>query len=61
MNFSIMKIGRVTPSRKKKHPKRTKNKTTKQKTNKQTNKKWETLSKDQRKQAFVLHEVGTLA
>ena len=60
MNFSIMKIGRVTPSRKK-HPKWTKNKTTKHKTNKQSNKKWETLSKDQRKQAFVLHEVGTLA
>ena len=58
-----MKIGRVSPSRKKTPKKDKKNKTTKQKTNKQTNKKWETPSKgsDQCKQAFVLHEVGTLA
>ena len=56
-----MKIGRVTPSRKKKTPK--KDKKQNNKTNKRTNKKWETLSKgsDECKQAFVLHEVGTLA
>ena len=63
MNFSIMKIGRVTPSRKKNTQKGQKTKQQNNKTNKRTNKKWETLSKgsDECKQAFVLHEVGTLA
>ena len=64
MNFSIMKIGRVTPSRKKNTQKGQK---TKQQIKKQINKQIRSgrlrvnKGSDQCKQAFVLHEVGTLA